>query len=415
MELLLLLLILTACSDASPTAPPDTSTTGAAIQTTQLTPAIPAPATSNIAPTTEIAATPVAPVSSTAIPATTAAPVSSPIIANTAVIATTGETTLPPTTAPTTTASAAATAWKALGGANCCQNFSFGGDGRLVYYDQPPGETRLGSWAFDLKSGQRTFLNSGLANYSADLSLAAISSRQDGNTRLQNVPDGTPLGTLANSGSRTVFAPDKKQVAYLLRTTQQDGPEAPQRFSLVVSTLDGRAPRSVWTGRETANLSWLADSQHLLLTGRDAANSRFGLWVIGLDGSANLIVESKGLTVATLSGDGQWVAYIITLQGAERSGVWLAHIDGSAALKQSWLGGFRWDSGHNLYYLPVRQPGETASSLWKLDPVSGKAVRLTDPARFPLQIALDQWEFSPGGTAMAFRNGVDNALWLLTF
>jgi hypothetical protein len=159
----------------------------------------------------------------------------------------------------------------------------------------------------------------------------------------------------------------------------------------------------------------------LLWTGRDSANKRFGLWVIDISQSdkaeAYTIIESKGLTVATLSNDGQWVAYWVMLQGNRYSGVWLARSDGSQAQKLAWIGGFRWADTGELLYVPVRQENETASALWSFQPAAGQAVRLTDPARQPLKIALDQWQVAPGSKSIVFRNASnnDNSLVQLTF
>lgn len=295
--------------------------------------------------------------------------------------------------------------------AGCCQEFRFAADGRLVYYDKPADDSRTGSWAFEPSNGQRRFLTAGFGTFSPDLTLAALPNRATLSTALIDLASGRTLATLPNRAGLTLFSPDKRQVAYLQRSAQQDGAEAPQRFELGLANTDGSQRRVIWNGRELASLAWFPDGRRLLLTGRDADNRRFGLWVVGTDGSASLVVESKGLNNAALSPDGQWLAWVVTLQGPERSGVWLGRADGSGARKLDWVGGFRWAGAATLFYLPGRGPGETAQSLWQLDPTSGQTTRLTDPTRQPLRVALDQWQIAPDARSLVYRNAADNALW----
>ena len=418
--LIIMLLLLTACSDASPTAQPNlptlsgTTTNAAAASTGAITTANATQAATTVNPTLPPQTTP-------SNPATTV-----PVATTTQAVTTTRPTNPPPTTvpattpnvtaAPPTTAAPVQASWKAIGGANCCLDFSFAGNDRLTYYDKPANNGRAGTYSFDLKNGQATFLTDGFGTFAPDLSLAALTDRPAGTTHLQDLSQNKPLGTLSNAASQTLISPDKKQVTYLLRAAQQDGPEAPQRFALWIANADGSGARAVWNGREAANLAWLPDNRRLMLTGRDAANQKFGLWVIGTDGTATLIVESKGLTVAAPSGDGQWVAYWVTLQGAEYSGVWLAHADGSQAHKLAWQGGFRWDATNRLFYLPTRTEGQiTTSQVYRYDPTTDQTTRMTDPAKLPLQVALDQWQIAPNGLSLVFRNAADNALWLITF
>ncbi len=321
-----------------------------------------------------------------------------------------------PTLSPTSTPTPFEPSWKALGLVGG-YDFSFAADGRLVYYDKPADDNRAGSWALNLQNGPRQYLTAGFGLFSSDLTLAALSNRAAGSTTLEDLANGRRLATLSNRASPTLFAPAKKQVAYLLRSLQQEGAEAPQRFELWLAGVEGGNARAVWQGRELANLAWFPDSQRLLLTGRDLDNRRFGLWIInGTTGAVTFLVESKGLTVAALSGDGQWIAWWIALQGPERSGLWLARADGSQARRLNWVGGFRWSpQGSELFYLPARSGGAAGSALWSYDPLTNQTTRLTDLSRLPLRVALDQWQIGPDGKIVVFRNAVDNTLWQLNF
>ncbi len=305
-----------------------------------------------------------------------------------------------------------------ISAANCCQEFSFAGPGRLVYYDKPPGDNRDGAWSQNLVTGQRQFLVTGWGSFSSDLKLSALLDRPTGTLIIKDLAGNQRLAVFNNLPALVIFSPDNLQMAYLLRLTQQDGPEAPQRFEVWVTDIAGKNARAIWQGRELASLTWRPDNHRLLLTGRDIDNRRFGLWEVDsslANGSnARLLVESKGLNGVALSSDGRWLAWQVTLQGPERSGVWVAGSEGSAARKLDLTGGFRW-SGNVLFYLPTRQPGKTYSSLWKYDPANGSSRQLTDPAQIPLSAALEQWQVSPDGKLMVFRSEQDQRLWLLTF
>ncbi|HEX2910315.1 MAG TPA: hypothetical protein VH186_05865 [Chloroflexia bacterium] len=305
---------------------------------------------------------------------------------------------------------------KNIGSAGCCQEFSYSSDGKLVFYDKPAGDNRAGTWLLDPANAQRSYLTAGFGTFTPDRSLAALINDGAGTTTIQNLADGKTLATLNNRASQTLFSPDKKQLAWALRLAQQEGPEAPQHFELWAANLDGSNSRVVWKGTEIANLAWYPDNRRLLLTGRDASNQRFGLWIIDTtNGSANLAVDSKGLTSASLSPDGEWLAWWVTLQGSNFSGVWIGHSDGSQANKVEWLGGFRWTAGHELLYIPVRQSGDNSSALWSFNPDNNQSKQLTDPAAIPLKIVEDQWQAAPDGKTIAYRNAADNALWQLTF
>jgi hypothetical protein len=297
--------------------------------------------------------------------------------------------------------------------------FRFAADGRLVFFAKSATDNRIGSWALTPGDPAWTFLTPGFGNFTPDLALAALTDKAAGTTVITELTGSKTLATLQNRASPTIFSPDQKMVAYLLRSLQQAGPEEPQRFDLWVANRDGSQARSIWNGLEAANLAWFPGGRRLLWTGRDAANQRFGLWVkdftVSDNSPAYTIIESKGLTMAALSQDGHSVAYWVMLQGSRYSGVWLAQADGSQAKKLDWVGGFRWADTGELLYVPVRQGNETASALWSFNPASGQSIRLTDPAQTPLKIALDQWQIAPGAKSIVFRNATDNALWQLTF
>lgn len=345
--------------------------------------------------------------------------------------ATVSPTIIPPTTpgGPTPVPSSGTPAafvptLKAVVPANSGYYFSFAADGRLIFYAK--SNNQVGSWAATLGSAADRpawdFLAPGFGNFTPDLSLAALVDKAAGTTRIVRPVGNQTLATLQNRGSSTIFAPDQQMVAYLLRAAQQDGPEEPQHFDLWVANTDGSQSRAIWTGLEAANLAWFPTGRKLMWTGRDASNQKFGLWVTdiaqtgqGANSPAYTIIESKGINIASLSPDGQWVAYWVTLQGEKFSGVWLARSDGTQSRKLNWQGGFRWADTGELLYVPVRQGQQTASALWSFSPESGKAVPLTDPARTPLKIALDQWQVAPGAKSIVYRNAADNALWQVVF
>jgi len=298
----------------------------------------------------------------------------------------------------------------------CCRNFGFSPDNKLYYYDKPAGQPKPATYLFDPITSQSQQLFAGFGNFSSDLSLVAVSNSKTGLINIEKVKDGSLLAKLPHKTTEVIFSPDNSHLAYLVRSSRQDGPEEPQLFELWAEKIDGTELRTVSRLREGANLAWFPDNRRLLLTARDEANQRFGLWVIDLEsGKATLVVESKGLIAASLSSDGEYLAYAVTLQS--KSEIWLAKSDGTQAVKMGWVGGWRWSSSskNELYYIPARSSGETANALWVYNLTTEKANRLTDPAILPLKIALDEWQMSPDNKTLVYRNAVDNALWLLRF
>lgn len=304
-----------------------------------------------------------------------------------------------------------------IGSAGCCQDFAFAGDGRLYFYDKDP---RPSTYILDLNTNQRSLLTTRFGMFSRDLSLVAVSERATNVTTIEQVSDGSKRATLQNRASETLISPDKSKLAYLLRGLNQAA-EEPQLFELWTGNSDGSKLKVVWNLREGANLAWFPDNRHLLLTARDAANKRFGLWVVDTEAApgqaATLIVESKGLIAATLSSDGSKIVYALTLQGETNSGIWTANADGSNRHKFDWIGGWRWSPTNpdELFYIPARVAIEKGHNLWSYDAATGKATNLVNPATLSFQIALDEWEVAPDGKSVAYRNAADNAVWLLRF
>lgn len=290
----------------------------------------------------------------------------------------------------------------------------------MYFYDKAANESRGATFTYNPANGQRQQLTTRFGTFSRDLSLVAVSDRAANVTTLEQVSDGTRRATLQNRASQTFISPDKTKLAYLLRQPNQAA-EAPQHFELWIGNSDGSNLRVVWNLTEGANLAWFPDNRRLLLTARDAANQRFGLWVVDSTGpasqAATLIVESKGLIAASLSSDGARVVYAVTLQGENNSGIWLANADGSQRHKFDWQGGWRWSptDPNELFYIPTRNPTDQGNSLWVYAAGSGKATNLVSSTALPFRIALDEWEVDPDNKNLVYRNATDNALWLLRF
>jgi hypothetical protein len=323
------------------------------------------------------------------------------------------------TTSGTTDGTESALQTRQVGAPNCCQAFNFAADGRLYFYDKPQNG-KAGTYTLDVQASasQAQFLSSSFGFFSPDLSLVAQADSAKGTTTIAQVADGAKRAALQNSASPTLISPDKTQVAYLLRSTNQDSPEAPQRFDLWVGKVDGTGLHSVWSLREGANLAWFPHSSNLLLTARDASNQRFGLWVINTTApvgqNAKLIVESKGLIAASLSSDGNYMAYAIAFEGAANSGVWVANADGTNSKKLDWIGGWRWSllQPQELFYIPAVVADSNEAGLWAYDFQSGQSQHLVST---PLAIISDQWQVSPADNSLVYRNSKDNSLWFLRF
>lgn len=352
---------------------------------------------------------------------------------------TTTTTTKAVTTAPDTTNSTSATTVAAtttatassfqpfnrqIAAANTCFYFDFASDGRFYCFNKPAsGQSGTYTRYAGNPNDALKLLTTNFGQFSSDLSLLAVPTSSTGNTVIVQSGSGAEVGTVANRSTPTFISPDKKRIAYLLRSTQQDSPEAPQYFTLWTGNIDGSSLKSIWSLREGKDLQWFPDSRHLLLAARDESNQRFGLWVIDTQGQTNqnatLIVQSKGLWQCTLSADGKRVIYAVVFQGDSSSGVWSANADGSNRQKFNWQGDWRWSRANpnELFYFPVKTSGSriSADTLWSHDFASGKAQALTTPATLPLHIMNKQWQATPDGKSLAYRNATDNAVWYARF
>jgi dipeptidyl aminopeptidase/acylaminoacyl peptidase len=133
-----------------------------------------------------------------------------------------------------------------------------------------------------------------------------------------------------NSGSDTTprYSPDGRFIAY--RSQQRNGYES-DRFRLMLYDRSSNKARELSVGfdRWVEDLTWLPDSNHLILTGQD--RGREALWSASLNGDkfARIIKEGANSSV-TISADGKVLAFARNslLMPAE---IFRANADGSGA------------------------------------------------------------------------------------
>jgi Tol biopolymer transport system component len=129
------------------------------------------------------------------------------------------------------------------------------------------------------------------------------------------------------------------------------------------------------------------------------------------------------LRSALLSPSGQWLAYYNTF-GPDPSpnGLWLISTDGSQRIQldRELFGAYQWrgcsdecsPDEERLLIAPFR-PDATFHSLWEVDPTTGEAQQITDPANTPFKIANGDWRVSPNGSAVVYVESSDRNIWVI--
>ena len=302
--------------------------------------------------------------------------------------------------------------------------------GRVLYYDQPAAG-QGGSWSVDA-AGAVTLERPQWGYYWAQGTLLATPRPARRATYVLHVPSGREW-TLPTSNT-AVFSPDGTVVAYPTAAAGQPGgaPPAPgMGFSgnapafmltnVTAASADGQNGRAVQLPINGSAVAWLpapdgTPNARLLLNGRRAANDDPSFWAFDLrDRTLVELGRAKRLTGALPSPDGTWMAHVAMWTGdPAQDGLWVTRTDGSARRRISLLGGYRWTQDNQLVVIPHRASREHSHELWSVDPRSGAALRLLDPAQHPFRVSNFDWDCSVNttkGTDVCFVSVEDKSLW----
>lgn len=300
-------------------------------------------------------------------------------------------------------------------GGCCVQPFWSPDSQRVLFIDRPAPDAPAGLWSVDLQGGAPQFASDRLGIYSNDQQLRAFP--EAGQTIVERLSDGQRW--VIPSGGRAIsFSPDGQQVAW---TTGQGatGPNSAPR-QIWVSQVDGSQARPVHTALGGSFAGWFPDGR-LLISGRlPAPETGQALWALTLPADAasapipNELARGERLRGTSISPDGKWMAYLVTLSAdAEQNGVWLVNTQSGERRRLEFFGAYRWRDGSRLLVVPLELE-QTSHRLWQVDLESGEAEPLTDPAITPFKIANGDLVVSPDGRHVAFVSASDNNIWLLT-
>jgi len=320
-------------------------------------------------------------------------------------------------------ATAATPSLRQLTQGGCCTQPFWSPDARQVFFiDKPAADAPVGIWGVDTTQPITTpyLATQRIASYTPDLAFVVEVSRTT--TTIERLT--APLtGTIAASwtapaGGRSVsISPGRTRVAWQVSDDRLIAQPERQVNQVWIANLDGSAARALITLPRGSLSGWITDDM-LLLSGRESAQAREQvLWAYSLTtGQRTELARGEHLRVGSLSRDGTWLAYTVTMDKDQtRDGLWLVRTDGTVQhkLAPDMFGAFQWRDGHRLLIIPFR-PDATSHEFMEFDANTQTARRLTDPAITPFKITNGDWVVSPDGRQVVFVASQDHNLWLLT-
>jgi Tol biopolymer transport system component len=318
---------------------------------------------------------------------------------------------------------AEAPALRQLTQGGCCTQPFWSPDARQVFFiDKPAADAPVGIWGVDVTQPitRPQLATQRIASYTPDLAFVVEVSRTTTTIERLTAPlTGTVAASwTAPAGGRSVsISPGRTRVAWQVSDDRLITQPERQVNQVWVANLDGSAARAVITLPRGSLSGWISDDV-LLLSGRESAQAREQvLWAYSLiNGQKTELARGEHLRVGSLSRDGTWLAYTITMDKDQtRNGLWLVRTDGTVQhkLAPDMFGAFQWRDGHRLLIIPFR-PDATSHEFMEFDADTQTARRLTDPTITPFKITNGDWAVSPDGRQVVFVASQDHNLWLLT-
>lgn len=331
------------------------------------------------------------------------------------------------TSAPTATPTATPTptpqpqAVRLTDGGCCTQPFWSPDSQQVRFIDKPDAESPAGIWGVAVAAPQSKPL---LVSERIALSTAGPDYlvETDGDTTvIERLADGERW-TVPARGRTVRISPDQTRIAWAI--SNNDLAPEQQVAAIWVANLDGSAARQVATLPRGGVSGWI-DADTLLISGRASLQAREQtLSALSLtDGTTVALAQAERLRGQALSPGGQWIAYYVTFDAAPaQNGLWLARTDGSQRrqLEPGLFGAYQWRgcpdgcaAGEERLLIIPFDPEAAFHRLLELDPATGQARPLTDPAVTPFKIANGDWRVSPDGRYVAFVESSDRNVWVL--
>jgi Tol biopolymer transport system component len=277
----------------------------------------------------------------------------------------------------------------------------------VLFYSKP-ADGPAGAWTVDLSGNLAPFWPR--FGYTAAGDSLTVSADGDV-TRVERL-DGSLSLTLANGGVETLPSPDGRQVAYLDRL-RPGGRTGDSLERVIVAALDGGAPRGLLDVARADYLRWFPDGRRLAVFGWRPDGTSPGLWVIETDsGNVAQVVAANFLTAIEVSPDGQWLAYLATLQpNPDDNGVWVVRPDGGERRRLPHARAFRWAADSQALLALTPAPG--GKEIHRIDLATGARAVLVGRDQVDFDVDADDWSVAPDGRHLLYRSARDRALWAL--
>lgn len=360
-------------------------------------------------------------VSPTEPPAPSATPTQTPEPTATATPTASPTPTATPTATPTPTPEPVLQAVQLTTGGCCTQPFWSPDSRQVRFIDKPAADQPVGIWgvAVDEPLTAPQFVSARLEESTA--SPRYLIETTDNTTVIERRSDGQRW-TVPAGGRTVLISPDETRLAWAV--TNVDAPLAQQVTALWLANLDGTNAQRIATLPRGGLSGWI-DNETLLISRRESQQAREQtLTALNLaDGSSVELARAERLRGQLLSSSGGWVAYYITFDSdPARNGLWVTRTDGSASIQldDALFGSYQWrpcpdrctPEEDRLVIIPL-VPDAPLHWLVEVNPATGEARQLTDPAFTPFKIANGDWRISPDGRYVAYVESSDRNIWVL--
>jgi hypothetical protein len=292
----------------------------------------------------------------------------------------------------------------------CCAGGRWAADSQqITFYWQPPTGP-AGLWSADL-TGALTPRWPRFGHVSADGTLVVSAEGQA--ARVERL-DGGLDRAIPNGGVEALPAPDGSQIAYF-SWIQPGGRTSDAVARVIVVPVAGGLPRGLNDLARADHLRWLPDSRRLVAFGWRLDGTSPGLWLIdGLTGAASQLVAANFLTAIEPSPDGEWVAYLATLQpNPDDNGLWVVRLSTGERRRLPHARAARWAADSQALLALMPAPG--GKEIHRIDLATGDRRVLVSRAEVDFDVEADDWSVAPDGRHLLYRSSRDRALWALRF
>ena len=291
----------------------------------------------------------------------------------------------------------------------CCPVAQWSADSERVFFYYRPENGPAGLWSVTL-SGEMAFVRSRFGYLSAD-ERVLVSQAPNNNMLIERLDSGASR-YLPNGAVQTLPSSDGRLVAYFnrLRGAGRDGDSLED---ITIAPVDSGEPVALLRLSRSDHLTWFPDGKRLLVFGWRVDGTSPGLWTIDIDtGAAAQIVAMNFLQGVTISPDGQWIAFLATLQSdPAANGMWIVRPDGSGRRRVPLDRAARWAADSKA--LLTLAPAGGGKEIHRLDLVTGARTVLASRDQVDFDVEANAWFVSPDGRHILYRSSRDRALWAL--